>query len=228
MTDAVVLSWSGGKDGFIALTTLEADPDITITALLTTLTDPFERVSMHGTREDLLDAQAAALGLPLAKARLPEKANNVVYRECFAAALAPFTGNGSEGGLTAVAFGDLFLADVREFREAQMRALGLAARFPLWHTPTGTLARDFIDSGHRAVVVCVDAEQLAPQFLGREYDAAFLADLPQGADPCGENGEFHSFVYAGPRFARPVEFRRGRKVVRDGRFHFLDLERTDA
>ncbi len=224
MTETVVLSWSGGKDGFMALAALEVDPGVEIVALLTTLTDPFERVSMHGTREGLLDAQAAALGLPLAKARLPVKADNDVYRTCFAAALAPYM----EKNIMGVAFGDLFLADVRAFREAQIGALGLVARFPLWNTPSNTLARDFIASNHRAVVVCVDTEQLAPEFLGREYDAAFLADLPAGVDPCGENGEFHSFVYAGPRFTRPVAFRRGRRVVRDARFHFLDLAPADA
>lgn len=219
MTESVALSWSGGKDAFMALTTLEADKSLRLTALLTTLTDPFRRVSMHGLRESLLDAQAAALGLPLVKARMPEKADNESYRECFAAALEPLTAKST----TAVAFGDLFLADVRAFREAQMRALGLEALFPIWQRPTNALARRFIESGHRAILICVDSSQLDPGFLGREYDARFLDDLPSGVDPCGENGEFHTFVYAGPRLAYPIAFHLGRREVRDGRFHFLDL-----
>ncbi len=219
MTRTVALAWSGGKDSFMALEALEARDDVRIAALLTTLTEPYRRISMHGVRETLLDTQAAALGLPLAKARLAENADNESYRECFAAALAPLI----ESGITGVAFGDLFLADVRAFREAQMQALGLDALFPLWGMPTDALAAGFIASGQRAILCCVDAEQLDPEFLGRAYDAELLADLPPGVDPCGENGEFHTFVHAGPRFAHPVAFRTGRREVRDERFHFLDL-----
>ncbi|MGH8162290.1 MAG: hypothetical protein ACRESR_09165 [Gammaproteobacteria bacterium] len=218
MTDTVALAWSGGKDSLMALAALETD-GFKIAALLTTLTDPYQRVSMHGLRESLLDAQAAALALPLAKARMSKNADNASYRASFAAALKPLV----ENGVTSIAFGDLFLTDVRAFREEQMRAAGLDATFPIWHTPTDTLARRFIASGHRAILVCVDAEQLAPAFLGREYNAKLLSELPPGVDPCGENGEFHTFVYAGPRLAHPVAFRAGRREVRDERFHFLDL-----
>ncbi len=203
----------------MALLALEAGTDVKIAALLTTLTEPFRRVSMHGLREEILDAQAAALDLPIAKAWLAEKADNETYQRSFADALSPRIDNGA----TAVAFGDLFLADVHAFREAQMQALGLKALFPLWRKPTGALAGEFIESGHRAIVTCVDAEQLDPAFLGRDYDSALLADLPDGADPCGENGEFHTFVYAGPRLARPIAFERGRGEIRNERFHFLDL-----
>lgn len=220
MTSKLALAWSGGKDSFMALKALEARSDVRVVALLTTLTEPYRRISMHGVREALLDAQAAALGLPLAKARMPEKADNDSYRASFAAALAPLV----EDGVTGVAFGDLFLADVRAFREAQMEALGLDASFPLWGTPTDALATRFVASGTRAILTCVDAEQLDPAFLGRDYDEKLLAELPPGVDPCGENGEFHTFVYAGPRFTCPVAFRTGRREVRDGRFHFLDLE----
>ncbi|MGH8225464.1 MAG: hypothetical protein ACRER1_04850 [Gammaproteobacteria bacterium] len=219
MTNTIALAWSGGKDSFMALEALEARDDVHVAALLTTLTDPYRRICMHGVRETLLDAQASALGLPLAKARLPENADNDSYRECFSAALAPLI----ENGVTGVAFGDLFLADVRGFREAQMQALGLDALFPLWGTATDALAARFIVSGQRAILCCVDGEQLDPAFLGRAFDAELLADLPPGADPCGENGEFHTFVHAGPRFAHSIAFRPGRREVRDGRFHFLDL-----
>lgn len=215
----VALAWSGGKDSLMALEALEADPRVEVRVLLTTVTDPQRRISMHGIRESLLDAQAAALGLRLAKCRLPAAASNAVYRERFAAALRPLM----DEGIGAVAFGDLFLEDVREFREEQMRALGTEALFPIWGEPTAAMACGFVSRGHRAVLCCIDASQIDPGFLGREFDASLLNELPAGADPCGENGEFHTFVHAGPRFASPLDVRRGETHVADGRFHFLDL-----
>jgi uncharacterized protein (TIGR00290 family) len=214
------LSWSGGKDCTQALARLQADPAIEVAALVATLGETAERVSMHGIRETQLEEQAAALDLPLVKIWLPEKANNETYRERFAEALQPLRASGLEG----VAFGDIALVDVRDFRVAQMQALELQARFPLWRESTAALAETFMASGYRAILTCVDAEQLDPTFLGREFDAQLLADLPEGIDPCGENGEFHSFVYAGPPFSRRLEFARGREHVSFGRFHFLDLE----
>ena len=162
----IALSWSGGKDSLMALLALKAAPDIEIGALVTTVTDPQQRISMHGIRETLLDAQAAALGLPLVKCRLPPVPDNDRYRESFAEALAPLAAT----GLTGVAFGDLFLEDVRRFREEQIRALRLEPLFPIWATPTTELANAFIGQGYRAVLCSVDATQLSPEFLGRDYD----------------------------------------------------------
>ena len=216
----VALSWSGGKDSLMALLALEADPDIEISALVTTVTEPQQRISMHGIRETLLDAQAAALGLALVKCRLPRVPDNDSYRESFAGALAPLASTGTLG----VAFGDLFLEDVRRFREEQMRALQLEPLFPIWETPTAELANAFIRQGYRAVLCCVDVTQLSPEFLGRRYDAALLEELPETVDPCGESGEFHTFVHAGPRFNAAIAVNRGQTHISDARFHFLDLE----
>ena len=215
----VALSWSGGKDSLMALLAIEADPSLEVRALVTTVTDPQARISMHGIREALLDAQAAALELPLVKCRLPTAPDNDTYRERFAAALAPLT----NAGVRHMAFGDLSLDDVRAFREAQMRELGITPVFPVWGMPTAELADRLIGGGHRAVLCCIDAEQLDPGLLGRGYDAALLSELPASVDPCGENGEFHTFVHAGPRFAQAVPFSPGRTHVSGGRFHFLDL-----
>ena len=202
----------------MALEALEAQ-GFEVAALLTTLNESRQRISMHGVRAILLQAQARALDLPLVEIGLPESCDNETYIARFAAALAPL----SKQGITTIAYGDLFLADVRSFREEQLRACGFEAQFPIWNEPTDTLARHFIEEGHHATIVCVDGEQLDPVFLGRRYDSRFLEDLPRAVDPCGENGEFHSFVYAGPRFTQAVHFRHGRRVVRGERFHFLDL-----
>lgn len=218
-TRHVALAWSGGKDSLLALEALRQDSAVSLAGLATTFAEPYRRISMHGIREQLADAQASALGLPLTKIWLPWPCDNETYRERFAAALAPLRAH----GLDAVAFGDLFLEDVRAFREKQMADLGLMAAFPLWGRATDRLASQFISGGHRAVVVCVDAEQLEPALLGREYDADFLNDLPPAVDPGGENGEFHTFVHAGPLLRQALEFRHGAATVRDGRFHYLDL-----
>jgi len=215
----IALSWSGGKDSLMALLALEAQPDIEICALVTTVTDPQQRISMHGVHESLLDAQAAALELPLVKCRLPAAADNNAYRENFAAGLTPLI----TAGMTGLAFGDLFLEDVREFREAQMRDLGLEALFPIWDTPTDTLANAFIALKQNAVLCCIDSTQLSPDFVGREYDTKLLRALPDTVDPCGENGEFHTFAYASPRFGQSISFNTGEIHIAAERFHFLDL-----
>lgn len=217
---AVALAWSGGKDSLMALLALESTPGIEVTALVTSVTETHQRISMHGVREELLDAQARALGIKLAKCRLPDAPDNEIYRERFAATLHALI----DTGIAGVAFGDLYLPDVRAFREAQMQSLGLEARFPLWHKPTAGLAREFIANGYRAVLCCVDSEQLSPTFLGREYDIALLEELPASTDPCGENGEFHTFVYDGPRFALRIACDPGCTHIADERFHFLDLK----
>ncbi len=216
---SVALSWSGGKDSALALRALRADPAVRVDALLTTVTDAYDRVSMHGVRRPLLEAQAAALGVPLEVVRIPPACSNADYEAAFGGALAGWAGRG--GG--AVAFGDLFLADVRAYRERLVAAhAALAPRFPLWGADTAALARRFVADGFRAVLVCVDPRQVDPSLCGREYDDRLLDELPPGADPCGENGEFHTFVYDGPVFGRPVPVARGEVVARDG-FVFCDL-----
>ena len=215
-----LLSWSGGKDSALALQALRADPAVRVGGLLTTVTDVYDRVSMHGVRRALLEQQAAAAGLPLDVVRIPPACGNAEYEARFGGALAGWAGQGGE----AVAFGDMFLADVRAYRERLVaeHAAGLAARFPVWGADTAALARRFVADGFRAVLVCVDPHQIDASFCGREYDASLLAELPRGAEPCGENGEFHRFVYDGPVFSAPVPVVRGGVVTRDG-FAFCDL-----
>jgi uncharacterized protein (TIGR00290 family) len=218
--ERTLLSWSGGKDSALALRALRADPAVRVDALVTTVTGGHDRVSMHGVRRALLEQQADALGVPLRVVRIPPACTNAEYEAAFGAALAAWAGEG--GG--AVAFGDLFLADVRAYREQLVAAHAprLAARFPLWGADTAATARRFVADGFRAVLVCVDPRQVDAALAGREYDSQLLADLPAGADPCGENGEFHTFVYDGPGFHRAVPVARGEAVTRDG-FAFCDL-----
>jgi uncharacterized protein (TIGR00290 family) len=218
--ERTLLSWSGGKDSALALQALRADAAVRVDALVTTVTDGHDRVSVHGVRRALLERQADALGVPLRVVRIPPACTNADYEAAFGAALAAWAGEG--GGV--VAFGDLFLADVRAYRERLVaaHAPGLATRFPLWGADTTATARRFVADGFRAVLVCVDPRQVDAALAGREYDAQLLADLPVGADPCGENGEFHTFVYDGPGFRRPVPVARGEAVMRDG-FAYCDL-----
>jgi uncharacterized protein (TIGR00290 family) len=211
------LAWSGGKDSALALWALR-EAGAAPAALMTTVTAEYERISMHGVRCSLLRAQAAATGLPLVEVPIPAGCTNDVYESRMAAAfrsaeLAP---------VEEVAFGDLFLEDIRAYRESRLAAAGRRAVFPLWGRDTAALARRFLAAGFRAIVVCVDPRALDPSFAGRDYDGALLADLPPGVDPCGENGEFHTFVTAGPVLAAPVACRRGEVVERDA-FVFADL-----
>jgi len=214
----VALSWSGGKDSALALERLRADPAVEIVALVTTVTRDFDRVSMHGVRRALVRAQAAALALPLVEVEIAAGAGNDAYETAFAEALATL----AEGGVREMAFGDLFLGDVRAYRERQLRTAGWRARFPLWGEDTRALAKRFVAVGYRAMVVAVDPRHLSAAWAGRNLDAAALAELPLQVDPCGENGEFHTFVWAGPIFARPAPVVRGARVERDG-FCFCDL-----
>ncbi len=219
MKETAVLAWSGGKDCALALEALKQNENIQIAALLTTVTEGYDRVSMHGVRRELLAEQAAALGYPLDEVVIPQNCGNDIYEQKMRQALEKYKSRGIESAV----FGDLFLKDVREYREERMRRIGMRCLFPLWGTPTSHLARQFIRLGFRAVVVCVDTHVLGREFAGREYNEEFLRDLPSDADPCGENGEFHSFVYDGPVFSRPVRVQRGEKVLRDNRFCFCDL-----
>ena len=215
------LAWSGGKDSALALRELRRN-GVEPAALLTTVTEGYDRVSMHGVRRDLLRRQAAAVGVPLVEVTIPPDCVNAVYEERMAAAFAapPLEDIG------AMASGDLFLEDVRTYREERLAAAGKDALFPLWGRDTRALAHEFVDAGFEAVVCCLDPRALDPGFAGRSYDAGFLADLPDGVDPCGERGEFHTFVHAGPVFAQPVAVRTGEVVERDG-FVFCDLVARD-
>ncbi len=216
--EPIVIGWSGGKDSALALHALIADPHVRVAALLTTLTDPYDRVSMHGVRHTLLGAQAAAIGLTLTEARIPAGASNAVYEQSFGAALAAHYSL----GVRRVAFGDLFLADIRAYRERQLAALHMTGLFPLWERDTLELARAFIALGFRATLVCIDPRRLDASFAGRSFDADLLRDLPPGVDPCGENGEFHTFVTDGPIFSNPVACAPGVVVHWEG-FVFCDL-----
>jgi uncharacterized protein (TIGR00290 family) len=219
----VLLSWSSGKDSAWALHVLRRDPAIEVCGLLTTLNEEFQRVAMHGTRRSVLEAQARAAGLPLWTVPLPWPCSNEVYeqrmREVCHRAVAE--------GIEAVAFGDLFLADVRAYRERQLAPTGLEPLFPLWAVPTAELAREMIAGGLRARITCVDPRVLAPSFAGREFDDSLLKELPPGTDPCAERGEFHTCAYAGPMFARPLMLELGEVVTRDG-FVFADFELEGA
>ena len=218
MPRRVLLSWSSGKDAAYALHRLRADPDVEVAGLLTTLNGTFDRVAMHGVRAQLLEAQAEAAGLPLWKVPLPWPCSNEAYE----AAMAEACTRAAAEGITAVAFGDLFLEDVRAYREARLAGTGLAPLFPLWGEDTARLAREMIASGLKATLVCVDPRVLDARFAGRAFDAALLADLPAGVDPCGERGEFHTFAWDGPMFRQPVTVAPGETVPRDG-FVFADL-----
>ncbi len=218
MKPRTLLAWSTGKDSAWALHVLRCAGEFEVVGLLTTVTETYARVSMHSTREALLDRQAAALGLPCRKVRIPSPCTNERYEQEMAGALAAARAE----GITHVAFGDLFLEDVRVYREAQLAGTGMAPLFPLWGRPTGPLVREMIDSGLGAVLTCVDPRRLDRSFAGRTLDAALLAELPPDVDPCGENGEFHTFAFAGPMFDAPIPIEKG-EVVERGGFVFADV-----
>ena len=219
MKPKVVLCWSSGKDSAYALEVLRREGRYEVAGLLTTMTEGYDRVSMHGVRRELVLAQAAEAGLPLRIVWIPQQADNAIYEARMGEALA----EAKAAGVGGVAFGDLFLEDLKQYREEKLAAAGLAAVFPIWKLDTRELSRQMVAEGFRAVITCVDTQKLDGRFAGREYDLGLLAELPAGVDPCGENGEFHSFCYAGPVFARPVAIRRGEVVLRDGRFNYCDL-----
>jgi len=215
---ATALSWSGGKDSALALWVLREELGIEPQALLTTVTEDYGRVSMHGVRRELVRAQAEAAGVPLVEVGIPAACVNEVYESRIAGALAapPLA------DVPTMAFADLYLEDVRAYREERLEQAGRQALFPLWGRDTAALARRFVEAGFEATLVCVDPDQLDPSFAGRPFDDALLADLPEGVDPCGENGEFHTFVHAGPIFEAAIEVEVGETTRRDG-FVFTDL-----
>ena len=214
----VLLSWSLGKDSAWALHVLRNDPQVEVVGLLSTVNTAYGRVAMHSTRLELLRAQAQAVGLPLHIVPLPWPCSNEVYE----AAMRKAIEDALEHGVTHIAFGDLFLEDVRAYRVKQLEGSGLEPLFPIWHEPTGPLARRMIDAGLQAVITCIDPKKLPRSFAGRRFDHALLDELPQGVDPCGENGEFHTCVLAGPMFREPLHAAVGETVERDG-FVFVDL-----
>jgi uncharacterized protein (TIGR00290 family) len=218
----ILLSWSSGKDSAFALHVLRQDPAPLVSGLLTTMDRAHGRVAVHAVRQELVVAQAAAAGLPLHRVPLPEKCSNAEYEARVGARLRA----AARRGITGIAFGDLFLADVRAYRERLVAAAGLRAHFPLWGRDTRELARAMVDAGLRARITCVDPGRCPAELAGGEF-ADVLAALPAGVDPCGENGEFHTFAWAGPMFARPIAVRTGRIVARDG-FVFADLLPADA
>lgn len=219
MTEKVLLSWSGGKDATLALRELQASREYEVTALLTTVTEEYDRITMHGVRRVLLERQARAVGLPLHTVFISSATTDEEYRGKMREALQRHL----DAGVSCVAFGDLFLEDVRRYREENLAQIDLQAVFPLWKRDTTELAHSFVDAGFKAIITCVDGQHLDGSFVGGRFDEQLLADLPPSVDPCGENGEFHSFVYDGPIFSNAVGYTIGETVLRDDRFYFCDL-----
>jgi uncharacterized protein (TIGR00290 family) len=221
MPKQVLLSWSGGKDSALALQALRADPDVEVVGLLTSVTRDYERISVHGVRRSLLERQAERLRLPLFTIELDPVTTNDAYEAAFLAAIERV--KRELPGLASIAFGDLFLTDVRAYRERLLAPTGLQPLFPLWGLDTTELARRFVQQGFVARLVCVDTTQLDGSFAHRAFDESLLADLPPSVDPCGERGEFHTFVSYGPGYDGPVEYTVGEAVLRDERFAYGDL-----
>jgi uncharacterized protein (TIGR00290 family) len=207
-----LLSWSGGKDSAWALHTLRQNPEYHVAALLTTVNEVFGRVAIHGFREELLDRQAASIGLPVWKVPLPYPCTNAEYESRMQTVFL----RAVEEGFEAVAFGDLFLEDIRAYRIERLAGTGLEPVFPIWGIPTDQLAQQMVAAGFRARITCLDPRHLSESFCGRIFDESFLSDLPADVDPCGERGEFHSFAYAGPIFSKPVSVSHTHNVEREG------------
>jgi uncharacterized protein (TIGR00290 family) len=218
MPEPILFCWSGGKDSAMALHALQQDQDVRIAALLTTVTQTYERISMHGVRRELLQLQAQSIGLPLHEVRIPRQCGNPLYEQRMEQALQIFYNQGVRG----VAFGDIFLEDLRAYREKNLARINMTARFPIWKRDTRELIRHFHAHKFRSVAACIDGKILPRTFAGRELDESFFRDLPPTTDPCGENGEFHTFAFDGPIFRHPIRFRTGEVVERDG-FIFCDL-----
>ena len=221
MQERVIMGWSGGKDSVFALHEILRDDRYTVAGLLTTLTAGYDRISMHGVRRALLRHQAEALGFSLWEAVIPVKASNQEYETQMGNALAEVRSRFPD--VSSCVFGDLFLEDIRAYRERMLGQVGMRGVFPLWRRDTAVLAREFVRLGYKAVVVCVDTSVLPQRFAGMEFDEDLLRALPAGVDPCGENGEMHTFVYDGPIFARPIAHSKGEVVLRESRFAYCDL-----
>lgn len=215
----VVMAWSGGKDSSLALYKILKKKEYKVSVLLTTVTGDYDRISMHGVRKTLLETQADSLGIPLNIVTIPKKTANKEYEQRMREANEGY----ARDGITSAVFGDIHLEDVRKYRERNLSKAGMTAIFPLWKKSTRKLTRNFIDLGFKAVVTCIDSEALNKEFCGKEFNDEFLSELPRTVDPCGENGEFHSFVYDGPIFRKRIRFRKGEIILRDKRFWFCDL-----
>jgi|SRR6266540_22058 len=218
MRPKAILSWSSGKDSAWALHVLQQRAEVEVVGLLTTINEAFDRVAMHAVRTELLEAQAVALGIPLSRIPIPWPCSNEKYEEAMSGAVE----RARDAGVSIIAFGDLFLEDIRRYRIEKLAGSGLTPVFPIWGLPTDILARDMVGGGLRARLTCIDPQKLAPSFAGREFDGALLRDLPASVDPCGERGEFHTFAYDGPMFDRPVPLQAGEIVEREG-FVFADF-----
>jgi uncharacterized protein (TIGR00290 family) len=216
--EPILFCWSGGKDSAMALHTLFQQNHFQVVALLTTVTEGYDRIAMHGVRRELLHRQAESLRLPLHEVRIPPQCINPIYETRMEAALSHFYDRGDR----KVAFGDIFLEDLRAYREKNLARINMTALFPIWKRDTRELIQSFHHQGFRAIAACIDSKALDPSFAGRELDDSFFRDLPSTADPCGENGEFHTFVFDGPIFHLPIPVRTGKTVHRDG-FVFCDL-----
>ena len=216
--EPALFCWSGGKDSAMALDAIRKSADVRVASLLTTVTEGYDRISMHGVRRELLERQASSIGLPLREVFIPPECVNPVYEARMGEAMQAEYAR----GIRKVVFGDIFLEDLRAYREQNLARIGMTGLFPLWKRDTRQLARHLVAAGFRSVAACVDSRVLDPAFAGRELDESFFRDLPPGVDPCGENGEFHSFVFDGPIFRAPVRFTRG-EVVQRGPFCFCDL-----
>ena len=217
--EKVIVSWSGGKDSVLSLFGMSSSKkQFEISALLTTLTEGYDRISMHGVRRELLQRQSSSLRIPLEEVWIPKNATNEIYEARMSEAVSKYASQ----NVSSVAFGDLFLRDIREYRENFLRRLGVKCIFPIWGKDTGALANFFIDSGFKAIICCVNPKLLGKEYCGREFDKSFLSEIPGSVDPCGENGEFHTFVYHGPIFKEKVEVKVGDVVNRDG-FFFADI-----
>jgi len=215
----VLFSWSGGKDSSMAYHQMQKAGGHEVMALLTTVTEGYDRISMHGVRRVLLEEQAKSIGVPVEKVYISQKSSNEDYEKRMEEVLKRY----KTEGVSSVVIGDIFLEDLKKYREDKLSEVDLTGIFPLWKKDTKALAREFIDLGFKAVLTCVDSECLGKEFVGRDYDAQLLEDLPETVDPCGENGEFHSFVYDGPIFRHPIHHTKGEIVLRDERFYFCDL-----
>jgi uncharacterized protein (TIGR00290 family) len=218
VTRKTLLSWSSGRDSAWALHVLRQQPDVDVVGLFCAFNEAFQRVTMHGVRIELVRQQAANVGLPIRLIPIPHPCSDAQY----AAIMAAFVDQAKREGIGCFAFGDLLLEDVRNYREASLADTGIAPLFPLWGTPTGELSREIVSSGLRAIITCVDPKQLPTDFAGDEYDRSLLERIPAGVDPCGENGEFHTFAFDAPMFERAVNVSTGETVSRDG-FIFVDL-----
>jgi uncharacterized protein (TIGR00290 family) len=219
MPERILLSWSGGKDSALALYELKKDDQFEISALVTTLTDGYDRISMHGIRRTLLEQQANSLGIALEQIFISQGASNDEYEMKMRSLLEKY----HQVGVRKVAFGDLFLQDIRKYREENLAKIGMTGIYPIWERDTMAMAHEFISLGFRAVICCVDSKALDGKFVGRDFDDRLIGELPPGVDPCGENGEFHSFVHDGPIFKKPILFKRGEISLREERFYYCDL-----